>query len=163
MCRVFLSVFNNHQFETASPSGQLLLKQRGDCIEVLEDGVSGGTIGELAYYIIELPGVRASVMEYLKEPVTETVPGPSSGILLNRIVEKRLYTTSISGLRDPMGPQDQRRFDRHPTYPVNPRTGLRESPRVSKTIFERQVFVRNPASGMQPRGQGRRRGINNGN
>ena len=107
MARIFISISDNHKYDRTSPSGRLLLRQRGDVVEVLEDGVSGGSIGELSYFIVELPREPASGLEYLKLPLTIHTPG--SGTIL---LEKRINTVSISGLRDPMNPQDQRKFDR---------------------------------------------------
>lgn len=71
MCRLLIRRIDNHQVATATAEEKRNLWQRGDVVEVFEDGVSFGTKvepGHSHFTIFECPGVPAARMEGLAEP-----------------------------------------------------------------------------------------------
>lgn len=71
MCRLLIRRIDNHQIATATAEEKRGLWQRGDVVEVFEDGVSFGTKvepGHSNFTIFECPGVPAARMEGLAEP-----------------------------------------------------------------------------------------------
>ena len=71
MCRLFVRTVDCHQI-VDKVAGQATAKglwQKGDVVDILEDGVSGGKKAEAStnFLIVEMPGVSVSEMHHLLE------------------------------------------------------------------------------------------------